>query len=375
MTMKKNLSILINSLSGGGAERVVSILLQALQSEYEITLVLMNDTIVYEVPSGVRVAYLENADAKESGILKILKLPLLGWRYSRLCKRLHVDISLSFMYRPNFINVIAMLFGLKAKCIISERNTPSQTYGGKGMASVAGRSLVLWLYPKADLILPNSKGNAHDLVENFAIDPQKIEVIQNPVDVDKIIGLGKESVEDVSFEGKFTFVSVARLEVQKNHDITIRAFAKVPDADTQLLILGAGDQQQSLQALIDELGLQKSVKLLGFVKNPYKYMAKSDCFVLSSSREGFPNVLVEALACGLYVISSDCKSGPKEILEDSKLGMLYKVGDVQELEVKMRECMSAPMDKEKIKKQNLARLEEFGLEKIVERFKRALKYA
>jgi len=369
--MKKyKLSILINSLSGGGAERVVSILLQELQNEYEITLVLMNDTIVYDVPSGVRLVYLENANTKESGVLKILKLPLLGWRYKRLCK--DADLSLSFMYRPNFINVVAKLFGLKAKCIISERNTPSMTYSGNSIGAVVGRALVQWLYQKADMLLPNSKGNAEDLVENFAIDTQKIEVIQNPVDVEKITALAGERVEDVEFEGKFTFISVARLERYKNHDITIRAFAKVADENSQLLVLGTGEQKQNLQALIDELGLGQSVKLLGFVKNPYKYMAKSDCFVLSSSREGFPNVLVEALACGLYAISSDCKSGPAEILANSKLGTLYKVGDVQELELKMQECMSAEMDKEKIKKQNLEHLEEFGVEKIVGRFRKVL---
>ena len=331
----KRLSILINSLSGGGAERVVSILLQALQDEYDITLVLMNDSIVYEVPKGVQVQYLDNANAQESGILKILKLPLLGWRYSKLCKRLGVDVSLSFMYRSNFINVFAKFFGLEAKCIISERNTPSMTYSGGGLAAMVGRSLVRWLYPKADLILPNSQGGAHDLIENFAISAQKIVVIQNPVDIDKIETLADEEVKDLSFEKKFTFVSVARLEKHKNHDITIRAFAKVADARSQLLILGTGDQKESLQTLIDELGIQENVKLLGFVSNPYKYMAKSDCFVLSSSREGFPNVLIEALVCGLCVISSDCKSGPREILVDGKLGKLYEVGNRKELEQKM----------------------------------------
>ena len=112
--MKKKLSILTYSLASGGAERVVSILLEALKDDFDIHLVLMNDTIFYTIPKGIKVAYLEQSDARESGVLKLLKLPYLAFKYKRFCQKNEIAISLSFMNRPNYINTMAKLLGVKS---------------------------------------------------------------------------------------------------------------------------------------------------------------------------------------------------------------------------------------------------------------------
>lgn len=365
--LKKNLAVLIYSLSGGGAERVVSILLKELKDYYNITLFLMNDKIVYKIPDDIKIIYLEKSNNEENSFFKIFKIPFLAFKYKELCNQNHIDISLSFMYRPNFINVFSKCLGNKAKTLISERNTASMTYSGNNLGSFIGRFLVKRLYSKADLIIPNSIGNAEDLINNFNIDQKRIKIINNPVNIELINSLIKEEVADVDFD-KFTFISVARLEKHKNHDITIKAYSKLASSNNQLLILGVGNQHDYLQELIDILDLNSQVKLLGFRKNPYKYISLSDCFVLSSSREGFPNALVEALACGITAISSNCKSGPNEILKNSKYSFLYNVEDINDLTEKMEKQLLSSYSKKDILFENEELINEFKQTKIVNKF-------
>ena len=120
--MKKRLSILIYSLANGGAERVVSILLNDLKDIYDINLFLMCDNIFYCVPDNVKITFLEKSSVDENGIKKLLKLPFLSYRYKKLNKS---DVSLSFMNRPNYINIISKILGMKGKVVISERSMPS----------------------------------------------------------------------------------------------------------------------------------------------------------------------------------------------------------------------------------------------------------
>lgn len=383
--MKKSLSIFITSLSGGGAERVVSILLKELKNDFNITLVLMNDTIVYDIPKDIRVVYLENTNQKQNGIVKILKLPYLGYRYKNICQKNHIDISLSFMYRPNFINIFAKLFGLKSKVVISERNTPSKVYIGNSLASRVGNFLIKNLYSKADKIIPNSNGNSFDLIKNYGIEKEKLTVIENPFDIKKIEKNASEDIK-VNKNSNFVFIMVGRLEVHKRHSLVIEAFSRLQDSNSELWILGQGPMESKLISLINDLELKERVKLLGFDKNPYKYMAQADCFILSSTREGFPNVLVEALACGLPVISSDCHSGPREILapnssvskkikneiELSKYGILFPVDKVDYLYTAMIKMIEDKEIYDNYKKIVKSRASEFSLNKIIDQYKKVL---
>lgn len=311
--MTCNLSILIYSLAGGGAERVVSILLNELKEKYNITLVLMNNTIVYDIPKNTTIVYLENSIPHEHGIKKILKLPFLGWKYKKICQSHNIDISLAFMNRPSYISIFAKLFGNNVKTIISERSTPSHLYKSNSIQSKISKLLIRYLYPEADFIIANSAGNREDLIHHFSINPTKLITIHNPFDIEKIQILSCEEVNDFTFD-KFTFISVGRVDHGKNHKLIIEAFKELNLINTQLLILGDGPLLKDLQNLIQSYGLQTKIFLPGFTTNPYKYLSKSDCFVFSSIYEGFPNVLVEAMSCELPVISTDCPSGPREIL-------------------------------------------------------------
>ena len=310
--MKNNLSILIYSLASGGAEKVVSILLNELNSRYNITLVLMNDTIFYDIPSSITVIYLKNSDPKESGIIKLLKLPILAYEYKQICKDLDINISLSFMNRPNYINILSRLMGNNLKILVSERIAPSQEYGENRLKDKISIFLIKYLYPKADLIIPNSIGIKLDLISKFSINKNKIRVIYNPIDIEKINYLKNNIIKNNML--RFTFITIGRLEKQKNHQLMIEAFSKIDDSNTQLIIIGEGKLRDELEDQITKLNLNNRIILLGRELNPYKYLNKADCFILSSNYEGFPNVLLEALSCNLPIISTDCISGPREIL-------------------------------------------------------------
>jgi len=311
--VKKKLSILIYSLAGGGAERVVSILLYELKEEYDITLVLMRDKIDYQIPSDTKIYFIENSNPHENGILKLLKLPYLGWRYKEFCQKNRIDVSLAFMNRPSYVSIFSKLFGNNIYTLISERTTPSMMYGKNNLLSKISKFLIRSLYPKADFIITNSEGNQLDLIERFSIDAKIIQTVYNPFNLEEIEKLSLVKVNNFKFK-QFTFISVGRLDSGKNHKLLVNAFSKLDIDKAELIILGEGELREELEEQIEALGLEQSIFLLGFDNNPYKYFSKVDAFIFSSSYEGFPNVLVEAMACGLPIISTDCKSGPREIL-------------------------------------------------------------
>ena len=377
---KKKLSILIYSLAGGGAERVVSILLDELQDKYDITLVLMSDVIEYDIPSNIKIFFIEKSNPNESGIKKLLKLPILAYRYKVFCIKNSIEISLAFMNRPSYISILSKIFGNKIKFIISERTTPSQMYNKKNITSYTSKFLIKLLYPKADKIISNSIGNRDDLVDNFYIHKNKIVVIYNPFNLEKITNLSSLDVPNNIDFNIFTFITIGRLDKGKNHKLLIDAFNNLENKITQLIILGYGSEYSFLKSYISKLNLDDRVFLLGFDNNPYKYLSKSDVFVFTSNYEGFPNVLVEALACSLPVISTDCLNGPREILstlkysikyneiEYSKYGILVAVNNQSTLSIAMDKILDNKQLRLKYKNLSKNRAKEFDKSKILQSF-------
>lgn len=376
--MKKKLSILTYSLASGGAERVISILLPELQKEYEVTLFLMNDTIFYDIPKDTKIVYLENSNPNENGITKLLKLPILGWKYKILNKNSH--ISLSFMNRPNYINALAKIFGMSCLVILNERSTPSEVYSNGSLFSVVNKFLIRTLYRSADGVTANTLGGCSDLEKYFSIEAT---LFYNPFKISYIEHLAKE--DNLLKKNGFTFVTVGTLNEIKNHKLIIDA---IKDINATLWIIGDGVLMKYLKNYIDNQNMGKQVILLGRKKNPFSYLAKADAFVLSSNFEGFPNVIVEALACNLPIISVDCKSGPREILNPEgtiqidiqneielvKYGILVPVQN----KVKLAEAMNLIMnDKRILKNYSLIsknRAKDFDAKGIIVKYQAFLEY-
>lgn len=331
----KKLSVFIYSMAGGGAERVVSNLLTNLIKKYEVHLILMNDRIFYPIPKEVKIHYLENSAPFENGIIKFLKLPFLGLKYKKLCEKLGIDIHFVWMNRPCYVASFARIFGDKKPLLINECSTPSVLYKDNSLKSKISKFLLRWLYPKADWIFPNSIGNLEDLKNNFGIDENKMSVLYNAVNIDEIKELSKEKIsQDRPF-----FLSIGRLDAGKNHELLINAYSKLKNCDKDLLILGDGVLRQNLQEQILNLGLQDRVKLLGFDNNPYKYLSKCYAFVFTSLFEGFSNALIEALVCEKLVITSDHKSGAKELIGENEWGVLVGVNDLESTKNAMQKAL------------------------------------
>jgi N-acetylgalactosamine-N,N'-diacetylbacillosaminyl-diphospho-undecaprenol 4-alpha-N-acetylgalactosaminyltransferase len=312
------ISILIYSLAGGGAERVVSQLLQNLKKQnIDVTLVLMNNTIVYEIPKDTVIHYLENSSPFELGVFKFLKLPLLAFRYQTFLRNENITVSLSFLTRPNYINSLANFYNTKRKVILSERSNPSVQYGGTSFHSLINAFLIKKLFSKSNGIIANSEGNRKELIHNFGINSDKIMMIHNPIDLDNISNY--IPIRDFYDTNYFNFISVGRLTKGKNQELLLRAFNELKNKKIRLYIFGDGELGSYLKNEIVQLNLENQVFLKGFSTDIFSYLKGADAFLFGSNHEGFPNVLVEAMACGLPIVSTNCPSGPNEIMEDYNL--------------------------------------------------------
>jgi len=194
-------------------------------------------------------------------------------------------------------------------------------------------------YAKAEGVIAVSEGVRRDLTETLGLSAGKVHTAYNAVLDPSIVQRSKESVDHPWFKdntGIPVVISVGRLARQKDYPTLLRAFARLRlQRPLRLIILGEGKERQALEAMVREMGLQEVVQLPGYVDNPYAWLRQSDLFVLSSAWEGFGNVLAEALGLGLPVVSTNCPSGPSEILQDGRYGELVPVGDDEALAASM----------------------------------------
>jgi len=325
----KQLLMYCPALEGGGAERVMVTLANNFACR-GVQVLFVTARAAEEVYRAELSSAVEYRCLRTGSTLRTL-LPL-----TRLLRRVRPDTVLSTLVESNFLAIAAArLAQTDARVVIREASTPSQDLlrNPRRIKRLTGR-LIPYIYPKADAIVASSLGMQHDLISNFRIPPHKIRRIPNPLPLERIRQLAHAPMQHPWFaDGQPPVIlSVGRLERAKDLATLIRAFAKVQaQHEARLLILGEGSMRPQLETLVRELGLSDRVALPGFDPNPFRSMARARVFVLSSIYEGFPNVLVQALACGCPVVSTDCPSGPSEILNGGAYGHLVPVGDADAL--------------------------------------------
>lgn len=243
--------------------------------------------------------------------------------FYKINKKYEFDYVVSFGMAANIINI---LINKKGKTIITEHNVKSiENNIGEGINNriynYIYNLLIKFLYNKADKIITVSKYMGIDLIKYYGIKENKIDTIYNGVDERKIEKLKMEPLSDEEYKifENPVIINVGSTSRQKGqwHLIKIMPELKKVIPNIQLVILGQGDNYNKLYNLVQSLGLENNVHLMGVKSNPYKYMYNAKIFVLSSLYEGFPNVLVEAMTVGLPIISVDCKSGPRELLNNN----------------------------------------------------------
>lgn len=377
--MNNKIAIFINSLGQGGAERVASILLKHLQEEKEVHLILLKNEINYAIPKNQIIHVLKG---ESSNIVNYIKIPLLAYRLMRYLNKNDITIVFSLLTLPNIILSFLKKNGWEGKVIISERTMTSVRYSSSTIKGFFISKLIKHLYPFANIIIPNSKGVQYGLEEDMKI-KNNYQVIYNPIDIEQVKVLGQVSIPNLKHSDKFTFICVGNFFDYKNKTLLIDAFAKLNKLNCRLILIGGGVEFEYIKRKIQDLGLSESVYLTGYHSNPYQYLAISDCFVSPSNIEGFPNVILEALAMGLPVISTDCQSGPREMLapltnvnyqvennlEIAEYGILVPVNS----DVILAEAMSIMYNnsqlREKYKSKSLKRASDFNIDNIMGEFK------
>lgn len=303
----------IGTLSSGGAERVVSNISLNLPDKYEKEIILFGSSCKIDYPYNGKLIYLDEIQHKNI-FYKIYAL-LSRVKKIKAIKKCDPNVSIiSFLEYPNLINLLTRKHG---KTIVSVRNHMS-TKHKKGLKSYFWNSTIRYLYGKSDKVIVVSKEIKRDLIKNYGIDENKIKVIYNSYPIEEIEKLSKNKIED-EYEDIFdnpVIITAGRLNKQKGQWHLIKAFSRVKKSipNAKLVILGEGELEKELKRLVNVLNIKNDVHFLGFQKNPFKYISKSKIFVLSSFHEGFPNAMAEAMACGVPIVSTDCLSGPREIL-------------------------------------------------------------
>jgi glycosyltransferase involved in cell wall biosynthesis len=293
------------------------------------------------------------------------RLPSLA----RLLREGGPDVLLALGTQSNLAALWARrLRGARAAIAVSEHNTLSVVArNGRHAFRRSYPALVRRTYPEADAIIAVSDGVAADLARAARIPRERIVEIQNPVVSAALIEKAREPLPHgwLAPGGPPVVLAVGRLHRQKDFPTLLRAFARVAaQRPARLVVLGEGAERARLERLARELRVEADVALPGFVANPYAWMARAAVFVLSSAWEGFGNVLVEALACGCPVVSTDCPHGPAEILEQGALGPLVTVGDPRSLADAILGVLEKPPGRERLR----ARAAHFCVDAAAERY-------
>jgi glycosyltransferase involved in cell wall biosynthesis len=349
----RHLALFIKSMGGGGAERVYATLARAFVERghrVDLLVALARGPMLDQLPDPVRVVDLGGHPARR-GLPTLLRIPgelrRLVWpalargrprvlgslpALVRYLRSERPDAMLSAMSYDHFVALWAnRIAGVATRQVVAVHNTMSQEVGhspNRDFRLLPG--LMRRWYPAADAVVCVSEGSADDLARLTSMPRESLTTIYNPVEVDRVTTLAAEPVEHPWFrpDQPPVLVTMGRLTPQKNQAMLLRAFARVRDErEARLWIMGEGRLRNALAAQARELGIAEDVELSGFVANPFKYMTRARAFVLSSLWEGLPMVLLEALACGTPVVSTDCPSGPAEILGGGAYGRLVPVGD------------------------------------------------
>lgn len=357
MNDKKRITFFLDALHGGGAEKAVVNLLKGLvqRDEFLLDLVLakLEGPYLDQVPKEVRIVDLN------TGRVATAILPLMNY-----IKQNRPWALIGNMGHVNVVATIARdLAGIKTPLVLVEQNTLSASKSKLLRARIIP-TLMKWLYPRANQIAGVSAGVARDLEQELGLGANTVKVLNNPVVNEDLIAQRQADLEHTWFkEGEPpVFLAVGRLNPQKDFPNLLRAFALVrKKKDARLIILGEGQERQKLEAIIEDLGIHDHVLLPGFVKNPYAYMKRASCFVLSSREEGLPTVLIESMACGCPVVATNCPSGPDEILDNGVYGSLVPMENSEALSIAMITSIENPIKEDIL----MQRANEYSTEKVV----------
>ena len=354
------IALFVPSMRGGGAERTMLVLAAGLSDRgipVDLVLVRAEGEYLCQVPEGVRLIDL-NSHRTAASFPKLV----------RYAKRERPCALLSTLAHAN---VLALLAGLllrgRLRMFTRIEVTFSEMFDNGSFKERGVLRVLKRLLPTSDGIVAVSQGVAGDLRELIPAVSHKITTIYNPVVRPELAEQAAAPLSHSWFKSECApvILSAGRLTTVKDHATLVRAFSEVlRSRPARLVILGVGSERDNLLELAECLDLSRHVDLPGFKINPFSYMAGSNVFVLPSRHEGFPNVLVQAMACGTPVVSTDCRSGPREILEDGKWGHLVPVGDWSAMAEAILDTLDNPIPPDRL----ISRASAFSADASIDRY-------
>jgi len=365
MSDSTDIAFFIPSTTGGGAERVITTVAESLQRRGYAVDLLLGEVSASEttVDEGVRVIGFNQPRISQCIV------PI-----ARYLRQTQPTIIVSTIYICNIIVATSHLLARSSsRLVLRVANTPSVHLSSRAPRHIFARSVLPVVYQRADSIIAISEGVRNDLVDNFGVSPETVTVVYNPIDLSEVDQKSREELAHEWFQPEAavqTIVAVGRLTEQKDYPTLLRAFSIVvanrPSA--RLVILGDGELRTELQQLAQDLNITQLVRFEGHVSNPYQYLTRAELFVLSSAWEGFGSVVLEALACGCPVVSTDCPSGPSEILCNGQYGQLVPIRSPSKLAAAIDHALERTHDTALLR----SRAEEFAVEQIIDSYEQVL---
>jgi len=374
-TSGRRVALFIRALKGNGAERSTLNLARALAERgipVDLLLVEATGELLQEVPDTVELIVLKRSSTagaflsllrRPPDLLALLSLVLVPHSpkplraipglvtYLRAARPVALLSALDY---ANIASVVAAdIASTSARVVISQRNHFSSHMAlGNAWRARFARQVFRWFYSRADRVVAVSQSVADDIATSCNLPREQVVTIYNAVSGPVLDEKAAEPLDHPWFAPGTPPVILAagKMKPQKDFPTLLRAFAALrKERAARLMILGEGPDREALEALARELGVAEDVAFPGFVVNPFPYMAHAGLFVLSSTFEGLPGVLIQALACGCPVVSTDCPGGSAEILENGRYGPLTPVGDPQALAKAMKAMLDAPPDRKVLK--------------------------
>jgi glycosyltransferase involved in cell wall biosynthesis len=358
---KKRIACFLPSLYGGGAEKAAIKLFNSM-SKFDLSL----DLVLADATGPYLNQVSEEVNIVNLGAGRVVKsiLPL-----ARYLQKYKPYALISHMEYANVAASIAKeISGIQTKVLLVEQNNLSTSLNSsKSILHSIILILAKLLYPRANAVIGVSDGVAEDIRSLLSLPKEKVHTIYNPIVDQEILKKAESIVNHPWFEeGKPpVFLAVGRLSEQKDFSTLIKAFGLLKkQRQARLIILGEGEYRKDLEKMINDNGLSQDIALPGFTDNPYAYMHQATAFVLSSRWEGLPTVIIEAMACGCPIISTNCPSGPDEILAGGKYGKLVPVRD----EVALSQAMLNIIDTLPNKEILIKRAQDFSVENSVSKY-------
>jgi glycosyltransferase involved in cell wall biosynthesis len=372
--IKSRIKILFISanLKQGGAERVLATILQHLdKTRFESTLILFQDFREYQIPEDTKVICLRQQGWWD--------YPFLIWKLSRLFNELKPDVVLGFLTYMNVLSSLAKKLSLAHfSLVLCDHSMPVYhiKQSKNPLETLFIKWMPYWFYRHADMIICVSRASAIEINKIFKVPFDRIKIIYNPIDVDYILALSNQTVEHPWFTQNIPIIiSVGRLTKVKGYPYLLRAFKQIiTKHPARLVILGKGEEEEKLKKLALKLEIDQSVAFLGSQTNPFKYMSRSKILVLPSLSEALPMVLLEAMACGVPIVSTSTP-GSSELITQGINGLLVPVGDENSLAESIINILTHKTDANLLVQSGKKKINSFLIDNMIKEYEQTFKQA